>query len=93
MLIAMRDVSSTQLRQSIGRLARHLERTGEPVLLKVRGRPVGAIISLRDFRERFVLERAEEEREALVQEIKGLAIRTDVPVDAVVADLRSTKGR
>jgi hypothetical protein len=50
------------LYQSLGRVARSLERTGEPILLKLRSRPVGVIVSLRDFRERFARKAAAEER-------------------------------
>jgi hypothetical protein len=42
----------------LARLARALERDGQPVQLKVGRRPVGVTISLRECRERFALGRA-----------------------------------
>jgi PHD/YefM family antitoxin component YafN of YafNO toxin-antitoxin module len=65
----MKEISTGDLRRSLRRLARTLERTGEPVLLRLRREEIGVIISLRDFRERFALRAAAEERRRLVEEI------------------------
>jgi PHD/YefM family antitoxin component YafN of YafNO toxin-antitoxin module len=65
----MKEIGAAELRQSLGRLARRLERDGEPVLLKLGRRPVGVIVSVQDFNERFSLQKAAAERAALVEQI------------------------
>ncbi len=75
----MKEITAVGIRRSLGEVARSLAADGEPILLKIRRKPVGVIISLRDFRERFVLEQAREERARLVAEI--LADRRSVEVD------------
>jgi PHD/YefM family antitoxin component YafN of YafNO toxin-antitoxin module len=85
----MKEVNAVGLRQSLGRLARALERTGEPVLLKVGQKPVGVIVSLRDFKERFALIDAADERQRLVEEILADRKSGRVAVDDAVAELRS----
>ena len=70
-LSVMKEISAVDLRQSLRRLAKELEQDGEPILLTVGRRPVGVIVSMSDFRERFALKVAEEERLRLVEEILG----------------------
>ena len=84
----MREITAVELRQSVKRVAARLEKDGEPVLLKVGRRPVGVIVSLRDFRERFALKAAKEERRRLIEEIRGHRIRSDVAVQRALDDLR-----
>jgi hypothetical protein len=85
----MKEINAVQLRQSLGRLAATLKQTGEPILLKVGREAVGVIISLRDFRERFVLRQAEAERVRLVEEILADQHPETVPVDDTIEALRS----
>ena len=54
-----------ELRQSFGKVLGRLQRTGEPILVEKRGKPVAALISLKDFRERFSEKNAAVERERL----------------------------
>ena len=84
----MYEINAVELRQSLSKLARRLEKDGEPVLLKLGRKPVGVIVSLRDFRERFALKVAEEERRRLVEDILADRTRTTGPVDAALAELR-----
>ncbi|MDY0003188.1 MAG: type II toxin-antitoxin system Phd/YefM family antitoxin [Polyangia bacterium] len=88
----MKEISAVQLRQSLGRLAAKLKKTGEPILLKLGREPVGVIISIQDFRERFALKDAEAERIRLVEEIladqhPGLSAR-DPSVENALEELR-----
>ncbi len=85
----MRELSAAQLRQSLGRVAGELEATGEPILLKVGRRPVGVIISMRDFEQRFTLHDAAARRVALVEEILAEATAGDMDVDAALSHVRS----
>lgn len=65
----MREISATELRQSLGRLASTLKENGEPILLRVGHEAVGVIISVKDFQERFALQAAHAERLRIVEEI------------------------
>lgn len=65
----MKSLSAVDLRKSLGELARSLDRGGEPVALTLRGRPVGVLISVRDWNERFTSRAAQEERRRLAAEI------------------------
>lgn len=84
----MKELTAVELRQSLSRVARSLEADGEPILLKIGRRPVGVIVSLRDFRERFALEAARDERRKLVEEILGDRVEGAMTVDAALSGLR-----
>lgn len=87
----MKRINALQLRQSLGKIVEELERTGEPILLEKGRRPVGAIISLKDFRERFHEKAAAEERDRLLAEMDALAdrfSRDDTPSLDILRDLR-----
>jgi PHD/YefM family antitoxin component YafN of YafNO toxin-antitoxin module len=84
----MKELTAVELRQSLGKVARSLEKDGEPILLKVGRRPVGVIVSLRDFRERFALRAAEEERKKLVEEILADRRAGARSVDDTIDELR-----
>ncbi len=85
----MKVVTAVQLRQSLTRLAKTLERTGEPILLKVGRTEAGVIISVQDFRERFALRDAEETRRALVDEILSDTRPGAVGVDEALSSVRT----
>lgn len=82
------EIGAAELRQSLGRIAKRLER-GEPIILKMGRKRIGAIVSLRDFEERFALQEAAGRRAELIEQI--LTDRRKVPLDAdvVLRDLRS----
>lgn len=84
----MKELTAVELRRSLGRVARSLERDGEPILLKVGTHPVGVIVSLKDFHERFALKAAEEERKRLVAEILDDRRRGATNVDRAIQDAR-----
>jgi PHD/YefM family antitoxin component YafN of YafNO toxin-antitoxin module len=84
----MRTVNAAELRQSLGRLVRNLERKGEPILLKLGSRPVGVIVSLRDFEERFAFRAAREKRRKLVEEILQDRRPGEIPVQQALDELR-----
>ncbi|HEY3233862.1 MAG TPA: type II toxin-antitoxin system prevent-host-death family antitoxin [Polyangiaceae bacterium] len=65
----MRKTNALQMRRSLGKVLRELERTGEPVLVEKNREPAAVLITLHDFRERFADQTAAEERERLAQEI------------------------
>ena len=86
----MKELNAADLRRELGSVARSLERDGAPVLLKLRGRPVGVIVSLKDFQERFALRVAAEERRRLVEEILEARAPVPVSVDDVVREVRGS---
>jgi hypothetical protein len=85
----MLELQGADLRQSLRKLADTFDATGEPILLKLGQRPVGVIVSLKDFRERFSIPAACDARLALVDEILSNTIAPDVSVDQALAELRS----
>jgi PHD/YefM family antitoxin component YafN of YafNO toxin-antitoxin module len=80
----MKEMSAAQLRQGLSKVAKRLEKNGEPVLLKLGRRPVGVIVSVKDFQERFSLKQAGELRRRLVDEIVADRIRPDASVDGSI---------
>jgi len=72
----MKKVNALGLRQSLGKVVAALERDGEPILLEKGRQPVGVIVSLRDFRERFAEKVASEERAQILEEMDRLATRS-----------------
>jgi PHD/YefM family antitoxin component YafN of YafNO toxin-antitoxin module len=69
----MEKVNALELRQSLGKIIAKLQKNGEPILLE-RGRQAAAvIITLEDFRKRFVEKDADEQRRQLQEKILKLA--------------------
>jgi len=84
----VKEVTAAELRQAMGKVARGLERTGEPVLLELGKKPVGVLVSLKDFEERFALHDAAARRRALVEEILSDVRTASADVDCVIRELR-----
>lgn len=84
----MKELTAVDLRRSLKTLADALERDGEPILLKLGQRPVGVIVSLTDFRERFVLAAAEDERRRLLEEILADRLDDAEPIEAALTAVR-----
>jgi prevent-host-death family protein len=87
-LCVMREVTAAELRQAMGKVAKRLERTGEPVLLTLGNKPVGVIVSMKDFEERFALHDAAQRRQALMQEILEDRVGPSTSVDTAILELR-----
>jgi len=86
----MKTINALQLRQSLGKVFATLEKTGEPILLERGRKPVGVIVSLRDFHERFVEKSATAERQKIFEDIERLAIasRDRKPGVEILRELR-----
>ena len=72
----MKSVNALELRQSLGKVLRALERDGSPILVERARRPSAVLISLKDYNERFVDRAADEERRAIVRRIEQIHLRT-----------------
>jgi prevent-host-death family protein len=67
----MRSVNALELRQSLGRVLRQLERGGAPILVQRGRQPAAVLISLHDYQERFAERDADERRRDVVAQIKA----------------------
>lgn len=70
----MKSVNAVELRQALGKILRSLERGGKPVLVERRGEPAAVLISLEDYRERFVDRTADEQRSEVVRRIRDMKL-------------------
>jgi prevent-host-death family protein len=71
----MRKTNALELRRTLGKVLRALERDGRPILIEKSRRPAAVLISLRDYRERFVDAMASDERQRLAAEIIAMRAR------------------
>lgn len=71
----METVNALQLRRSLGRVLQRLAKTGRPILLEKDRKPAAVIISLEDYRTRFVDVEAGRRRTEMVERIKAAALR------------------
>jgi prevent-host-death family protein len=67
----MKSVNALELRQSLGRVLRQLERGGAPILVQRGKEPAAVLISHRDYQERFADREADQRRQAIVAQIKA----------------------
>ncbi len=68
----MKSVNALELRQSLGKVLEQLDQDGAPILVYRRRKPAAALVSLKDYRERFVDREADERRRQVVREIRKL---------------------
>jgi PHD/YefM family antitoxin component YafN of YafNO toxin-antitoxin module len=71
----MQKTNALQLRQNMGGLIEKLRATGEPILLEKDRVPVGVIISIDDYKKRFVDVDADIARREIVEKIKAAKIK------------------
>ena len=68
----MKRVNALELRQSLGRVLRSLEKGGEPIIIERHRQPAAVLISLDDWKKRFADREADEQRKRIVEEIKKM---------------------
>ena len=68
----METVDARELRRSLGSVLDRLERGGGPILVCRRRTPAAALVSLRDYSERFVDREADERRRDVVARLRQL---------------------
>lgn len=71
----MQKATALELRQNLGRLIKKLQETNEPILLEKDRKPVGVIISLEEYKRRFVDIDADLQRREIINEIKKAQIK------------------
>jgi prevent-host-death family protein len=81
----MKRVNALEMRQSVGKVLRQLEKGGQPVIIERRRRPAAVLISLDDFEKRFADRDADEKREEIVRRIR--ALRFKAPSGKTTLDL------
>jgi len=89
----MKTTNAIDVRRSLGRVLAELEEGGEPIIVEKTGRPVAALVSIKDFRERFADAAAVAEREALVEEILADRPRPRPRKPSAVDAIRALRGR
>ena len=68
----METVNALELRQSLGKVLDQLERVGEPMLVCRRRTPAAVLVSLKDYRERFLDREADDRRRGVVARLRQL---------------------
>lgn len=71
----MQKANALQLRQNLGAIVDKLRKSGEPILLERDREPVGVIISIEDYKKRFVDVDADIARKKIIAEIKAAQIK------------------
>lgn len=87
----MEKVNALELRQSLGRVLQRLKKNGSPILLEKDRKPAAVIISLEDYRKRFVDVDADDVRREMVERIKRAGIKTPRGVSSLDL-LREVRG-
>ncbi len=87
----MQKVNAVQLRQSLGAVLKRLAKTGDPILLEKDRKPAAVIISLDDYRTRFVDVEADRLRKETVERIKQAQLQTPKGVSSLDL-LREVRG-
>ena len=87
----MDTVNASELRQSLARILDRLERNGAPIVVLRRRAPAAALVSLKDYHERFVDQVEDERRREVVARLRRLRFErphTGTTLD-LLRDLRS----
>jgi PHD/YefM family antitoxin component YafN of YafNO toxin-antitoxin module len=71
----MQKTNALKLRQCLGAIVKQLETSGEPILIEKDRRPVGVLISIEDYKRRFVDVDADIARREMIEQIKAAGIK------------------
>jgi prevent-host-death family protein len=63
----MKSVNALKLRQQLGSVIRSLQETGNPILIERNSKPAAVLISIEDYKKRFVDCEADEKRKEMVE--------------------------
>lgn len=89
----MRKINALELRQSLAKIISLLEKGGEPILLERGRRPAAVLISLNDFKERFIDKDADARRIALRDEVLSLGRKSadSTSSESILREMRESK--
>ena len=87
-VIYMHTVNALELRQSLGKVLDRLKKNGKAILIEKNRRPAAVLISLEDYRRRFVDRDADEARQAILEEIRAAEISLPEDGTALLRHLR-----
>jgi prevent-host-death family protein len=71
----MKRINALEMRQSLGKVLRQLEKGAGPVIVEQRRRPVAVLISIEDYQKRFADRDADEKRKEVVARIRELRFK------------------
>jgi PHD/YefM family antitoxin component YafN of YafNO toxin-antitoxin module len=88
----MKKTNALALRQSLGSIIDQLCKHGEPILVEKGRKPVAVLISLEDYKKRFVDVAADIQRRELVEKIRKANIKLPPGKSSleIVREIRST---
>jgi PHD/YefM family antitoxin component YafN of YafNO toxin-antitoxin module len=83
--MSMEKTNALKLRQNLGLIIKKLLKTGEPILVEKDRTPVAVLITLDDFKKRFVDVEADNQRKEIIKKIR--AAKLSLPKGATATDL------
>jgi prevent-host-death family protein len=92
MIGVMIKTNALALRQNLGSIIDQLQKNGEPILVEKGRQPVAVLISLEDYKKRFVDVIADIERRELVKKIRAANIKLPAQKSSleIVREIRSS---
>ena len=72
-IIRMKKINALELRHSLSKIIAKLQKDGEPILLEKSRKPAAVLISLEDYKKRFVEKAADEKRREIMGSILEMA--------------------
>ncbi len=87
----MRTVNALEIRNRLGAILDDLERTGEPVVVNKGRRPRAVLISVEDFKRRFIDKQTEERRQETLERVRSARAAGVGDMDSL-AILRALRG-
>lgn len=89
----MKKINALELRKSLGKIISLLEEGGDPILVERGRKPAAVLISLEDFKERFVDKDADERRLMLRDTIISMASQSNdkTSSEVLLRELRNSK--
>jgi prevent-host-death family protein len=90
----MRTVNALEIRNRLGAVLDHLEKTGEPVIVSKGRKARAVLISMEDFQRRFVDRQTEERRKELMDRVLAARVTRVGGADSlsILRDLRGPLG-
>ena len=87
----MKKINALELRQSLGKIISLLEKGGDPILVERGRKPAAVLISLGDYKERFIDKDADDRRLTLRDTILSMAMvsHEKESVESILREIRN----